>query len=398
MEKFKILLLFCIIIFASDAATGEEPDVMPAPSVSLITCSPGEKIYELCGHTALRVRAGDMDMAVNYGTFDFSAPNFVYRFVKGETDYMVSAYPFRYFLEEYRRQGRSVTEQPLNLTDEEATRLVKMLDENLQPANRTYRYNYVKDNCSTRPLMMVERATGRTVSFPADPADSLTTFREIMRHHHVNYPWYQFGIDLALGSGIDYRVSVREKTFAPLLLKEMMDSATIGGCKAVNGSVTLLEAVPGHGPLSPTPVLLSPMAVALAILLLTVVVAVCDIRRRRITRWVDAALFGAYGLAGCLIAFLVFVSIHEATSPNWLLLWLNPLCLLVPALIYIKKCRRLVKLYGFINFAALILLIVMWPWLGQSGNPAFLHLVTADVILTLRYLYITLCVEKATPD
>lgn len=36
------------------------------------------------------------DLAVNYGIFDFDSPNFIYRFVKGETDYMVAAIPSAY--------------------------------------------------------------------------------------------------------------------------------------------------------------------------------------------------------------------------------------------------------------------------------------------------------------
>ena len=79
-------------------------DSIPLPSsvkdltVSLITCYPGEEIYELCGHSAIRVRGEGIDSVWNYGIFDFNQPNFVYRFVKGETDYKGASYPFRYFM------------------------------------------------------------------------------------------------------------------------------------------------------------------------------------------------------------------------------------------------------------------------------------------------------------
>ena len=35
-------------------------------------------------------------------------------------------------------------------------RLLDLLETNVLPQNRTYRYNYVKDNCATRPLRAVE--------------------------------------------------------------------------------------------------------------------------------------------------------------------------------------------------------------------------------------------------
>ena len=56
------------------------------------------------------------DQVINWGLFDFEAPNFVYRFVKGETDYMCGTVPADYFINSYLRDGRTVTEQILDLT------------------------------------------------------------------------------------------------------------------------------------------------------------------------------------------------------------------------------------------------------------------------------------------
>lgn len=389
------LLRFCLFAFmaafasavnAEEVVDSVDLGTSDVPQISLITCGPGKDIYELEGHTALRIRHNGMDVAVNYGLFDFDAPNFVYRFVKGETDYMVGAAPFEYFLRQYVREGRDVYEQPLNLSPDAARRLVELLDENLRRENRVYRYNYVKDNCATRPLAMIERAMGDTLALQAGGYTKGWTFREAMRYYHRDYPWYQFGIDLALGSGIDYVITEREKAFVPVVLMEMM-----AGCGVVDSTFVLSagdKAMP-----EPTPWWLTPLAVGIAVLLFAIGIAVRDVRRMKVTRWVDACLFGIYGIAGLVIAFLVFVSEHEATSPNWLLLWLNPFCLIVPAFIYIKSCRKLVKLYGIVNFVALFLLIILWPLTGQSGNVAFIPLILADATLTIRYLYITRCLK-----
>ena len=173
MKLLHILPVIVSLLCMPLKGHGEEvADSLPELEISLITCSPGEEIYELCGHTALRVKLPPLDMAVNYGTFDFNAPNFVYRFVKGETDYMVSAYPFKYFIEEYTRSGRSITEQPLNLSPEEAKRLLEMLQYNTLPENRTYRYNYVKDNTSTRTIAILAKAIGATESLSPSGVDS----------------------------------------------------------------------------------------------------------------------------------------------------------------------------------------------------------------------------------
>ncbi|MDE6393732.1 MAG: DUF4105 domain-containing protein, partial [Duncaniella sp.] len=95
--------------------------------VSLLTCSEGGEIYELEGHSAIRiVHPYYGDFIVNWGVFDFNSPGFVYRFVKGETDYMAAPAETQRFIESYRRQGRTVREQVLRLDSRQAEKLVSL--------------------------------------------------------------------------------------------------------------------------------------------------------------------------------------------------------------------------------------------------------------------------------
>ena len=75
--------------------------------ISVLTCTPGDEIYALYGHTALRCRdiSTGVDEVFNYGLFDFDTPNFAWRFVLGETDYMVGCTDFSNFLPEYAYRG-----------------------------------------------------------------------------------------------------------------------------------------------------------------------------------------------------------------------------------------------------------------------------------------------------
>lgn len=360
--------------------------------VSIITCHPGSQIYELEGHTALRIRMPHADMAVNYGVFDFDAPNFVYRFVKGETDYMCAVYDFSRFLASYQAQGREVVEQTLDLTPRQKETLVNLIAENVRPENAVYRYNYVKDNCATRPLAIVEKAIGDTVTFSRQSSEALTftTFRDAMRQYHSNYPWYQFGIDLALGSGIDYPATTREKTFAPVALERLLSDATVGGRPLVSSTTAILPQIENGGPQPATPWILSPLCVSLVVLALSVFISFRNISGHglKVGHWFDSILFGINGLAGLLLTFLIFVSVHEATSPNWLYLWLNPLALLVPALCWLKSCKKIILRYHFVNFVLLSVLGVVWWFVPQSGNLAFLPLIVADYLRSASYIYI----------
>ena len=384
------------------------------PQVSLLTVEPGPVIYELDGHTALRFSLpGRYDYIVNWGVFDFNSPNFLYRFVKGETDYMAWPFPSEMFLEEYRRQGRGVTEQIIDLTPAQARRLEAMVTDNLRPENRTYRYNYIYDNCATRPLALIEKAIGAPVSIAGTPgfvygetgiADdgAPTTFRKEMSHTHADYPWYQFGIDLALGSGIDYRIDIRRTAFAPVVLQALAASAEIySGPEAklvpLVSSTTVLVDGPEEGPVEgPTPWILSPMAVALLILLVALGLCLMDLRRRKVSRWFDALLFGLYGLAGCVITFLIVISVHEATSPNILIFWLNPLLLLVPALIWFRRMRVVVFAVMGLSLAATLTCALCLLCGVQDYNSSFMPLMAASAIRALNYLIINRDVVRKT--
>ncbi|MDE5671965.1 MAG: DUF4105 domain-containing protein [Duncaniella sp.] len=378
----RIIISLMLILSGSIAmAEGGADDIR----VSLLTARAGADIYQLEGHTALRIQSPDRgDYVINWGLFDFAAPNFVYRFVKGETDYMAGAAPTDRFLEMYRREGRVVVEQALNLTPFEKLRVIELTDNNLMPANRVYRYNYVLDNCATRPLAVIERAICDTLSLGVAslPAKSVSTFRNAMRHYHVNYPWYQFGIDLALGSGIDRRISSREMSFAPEALEQMMSSAERrDGAKLVEGTSVLVGAEGESPVLPPTPWYLAPMFWCSIVLLVSICVSVGQIRRKSpgvASKIFDTLFYLAMGLAGCVIIFLVVISVHEATSPNWLLLWLNPLCFIPVMAVWVKRMEKLLFSYQILNFASLIVLLILFGCGVQSPNAAFIPLIVAD--------------------
>ena len=388
--KVRALLFSLFCCLAALGLCASENDT----TVYFVNIYPGPEIYELEGHSAVLVDIkGRQPMAYNFGVFDFNAPNFVYRFVKGETDYRAVEWPWNAFLWPYVHQGRRVVAHELNFDAAQKEALVRLLAENVRPENAVYRYNYVKDNCATRPLRAVERAAGDSIVLGAAPfetaGEAAPTFRNVMRHYHSNYPWYQFGIDLALGSGIDYPLSRREIAFAPAELDGMLSGATVGGKPLVKSSKVMADFAPGNAVKAPTPWYLTPLAVGWAVFALALILTVRSVRRRRVGRLFDAVFFGIVGLAGLVLTFLIFISVHEATSPNWLYAWVNPAALLVPATIYIKKAKIVLMWYQIANFAVLFALVAGWGLLPQSANAAFLPLILAEMMRSASYIYIS---------
>ncbi len=384
---FRLIIISLLSLLGTVVSSATAPDTV----ISFVNFYPGSEIYELEGHSVLRIELPDNDLAISYGTYDFNQPNFVYRFVKGETDYWVTAMPWAYVADSYIRDGRRIVSHRLDLSPDQKKKIIDLVADNLQPENRTYRYNYVKDNCATRPLDLVRKALAPDSLILGEapaPLDREQSFRSIMRHYHRNYPWYQFGIDLALGSGIDYTLTNDEKSFAPALLDHQLMSATIGGRPIVSRTDVINDAAPDAAVLGPTSTLASPLTVCWLIFALVAAITLYDLRYSRQSKLLDALLYGVFGLAGCLIAFLVFISVHEATSPNIVLLWLNPLCFIPVIFIWINRCKVIIFSYQIVNFVALMAILILAACGVQTLNAAFIPLILADATRAAYYIYL----------
>lgn len=378
-RKYLLTILTILLLFPVLAAGKEKRDSV---IVSLVTCSPGSEIYELCGHEAIRTRrvgVAASDTIWNYGVFDFNEPNFVYRFVKGETDYMLAGYPFAWFVPEYQATGREIVEQELNLSQDEAYSLMAMLREESKPENCRYRYNYVRDNCATRIIDRLDSVTSERIIYPDNV--KYGSFRNEMRAYHKNYPWYQFGIDLALGAGLDIPSTGRMEMFVPMEMMEKAETAHFADGRPLVRNTRVYLPGTVESILPATPWYLAPLFVSFLLLAIVAVIAFVMIRKKIIARWLYSLWFGVTGLAGCLVSFLVFVSEHEATSPNMLIFWLNPLQLFFAISIWSRKLRYVSLAMAYWNIFAVGTLMIVWPFQAQSANPAFFPLMAVSVIL-----------------
>ena len=352
--------------------------------VSLVTFYPGSEPHNIWGHSEIRVQQGPVDVYFNYGVFDFQAPAFMWRFMLGQTDYLCQPVPRAYAM--LGMENRRMVEQELNLPQDKAIMVRDFLWNNAQPENRTYRYKFLSDNCSTRPRDIIEMAAGEGLRYPA-MSDSTVTYRDILAHYCRNYAWERFGIDLVLGWDVDTVLDQRATMFIPMLLMDAVAGATITTdsttTRLVKATTVPIDKSTEGNVRPPTPWYLSPMTVAVLVLALTLMVTWRDWRRHDVARWFDTILFSTGGLAGCLLFSLIFFSTHEATSPNINIAWLNPLLLLLAILPWFKKTRNAARWLHALNALVVALLMLAWPWQPQVGNFAFFPLMTALVTRSL---------------
>jgi len=386
MKRYLVFLLLLFLFPSLKAQT----ILSEQAEISILTSSPyDQEAFTLYGHTAMRVAdpANNIDLVFNYGIFDFEKPFFIYRFTKGETDYWLAARPFRGYVASYEWYGSSVTEQVLNLTQTETQRIWEALQWNALPENREYRYNFFFDNCSTRPVAIVEEQVEGEIRYthPHTPK----TFREMINYCTRNHPWQTFGCDLALGSPTDRIATQHEEMFLPEYLMDAFASAEIvspGGTtrplvahtRMLTGEITPPEEKTDF---------FTPLLCGWLLFLFTAFLTWWEWKKQKYYKWYDFCVFLIAGLAGSLLLFLAFVSEHPCTWPNWSLIWLHPFHLIGAILSVAKKRGKAAYYYHFINFVALTLLLPGWIFIPQHLNAAFIPLIGTLWLRSGIYVY-----------
>lgn len=361
LQAVKRLMQLLLVMLLSATVRAEQPKVVgveyfDSVEVSLLTCAPHEEVYSLYGHTALRwhdLHTGD-DLAFNWGIFNFKKPFFIVRFVFGLTDYELGITPFEPFAAYYRRWGAMVTEQVLNLTSAEKSRLQKLLADNYLPENRVYRYNYFYDNCSTRPRDIIERCLDGKVEYK-QRQDYELTFRQMIHEKTKHHEWATEGNDLLLGLRADLKTSRQEQEFLPENLLYDFDRAQIRGNDGAVRPLVVnrrMAVQPGVQVIE-RDFVMSPIEVGVALLIVSLLVFAVEWRRRHIFIIWDVVLMALTGLAGCVL-FVMLFSQHPCTTTNLQVLLLNPLHLFfIPSVVR----RRPTRYWKALLFMTSLLLI-----------------------------------------
>lgn len=363
MKTLMLLAAFSLLLFPRIYAV----QLSPEARISLLTCAPGDEIYSYFGHSAIRIndpKAG-IDYVFNYGVFSFDSPNFVWRFMKGETDYMLLGQRMPSFIESYVEEQRSVYEQILNISDSRKQSLFESLMENAKKENRVYRYRHFSDNCSTRVRDQFEKCADHHLQYDT-LKDERLTYRQLIDQCVPGNSWNGLGIKLALGIPADKVTTFSEKMFLPdYLLKSMAGSKVFSdGAELpfVQPQTLLFEAKPAKQELSLT----SPAVVVNLMLLIVAGLTFLEYRRKKRMIVLDFLIFLSAGLAGLLLSFLCFFSVLEATGGNLNLIWLIPTHLIFAFLWLVPSLRT--RLEWYLRFTAVVvaLFLLFMAFLPQT--------------------------------
>jgi hypothetical protein len=375
-------------------------------TVTLVTFGLGREVFERFGHNALIFEDARTQQRVAYhwGLFSFSEPGFLLRFLTGDTRYWMGAVDAQALLDSERNAGRPITLQRLNLAPAQAIALRDFVRWNALDENKFYRYDYYRDNCSTRLRDALDRAVGGAIQQATGNVSTNLTYRsESIRLTDGDRP-VQAGIDIALGRPADVPLTQWQSFFIPMRLR---DAIRVVRIKGANGQPVPFVAhedsvnpPPGVVPvpeLAFAPRLILRYGVCgLALAALVVFLRIMMVSRRG-AAW-GLALFGAAwsllsGVFGVILLFAWLATKHVFWAYNENVLLLSPISLLlvvlIPAALLSGKGERPARMIAAIvvGLGLIALLLTLIP--GGQDNAA--------IVATLLPVHLALAWALALP-
>lgn len=361
-----LLILLCCIIPASKSYALIIPPLSESARVSLLTTAPGDEVYSLFGHSAIRIydSAKGIDATFNWGTFDFADDAFFSNFVFGRLDYILSASSMRHYVQTYSALQRQTYEIVFNLSPAQIDHIRTLLNTNLRPENLRYRYDYYRDNCATRIRDLLVTALGNELEFPTHSHLPNLSYRQWTDEYVQSVaPWTDVGIDCILGVQTDHVNSFYEAMFLPDNLELILRK-----CMVRNSDGTLVPLVTERNLITRGYVrsgmqwYLQPLPILILLLLFVAWLTYWDYRRAKFTRWIDILVFGTTGLLGLIQLFLWIATEHEFAAWNFCLLWAWPSHVLI---LSIAKRPQFSRMYHLATVSILTGIILFWLLLPQ---------------------------------
>lgn len=362
-------LLFCL--------PGKAFTLSKDAEISILTCSPGTELYSLFGHTAIRICDPRIqyDRVFNYGTFDFQTPHFYLKYAQGLLPYQLTHTSFRNFIYAYQMEERSVFEQQLNLDSLQKQTLFDLLLENSREENRSYLYNFLFDNCTTRSRDILQKSLPKQVDW--NMPDTGKNFWNLLDEYLQASPWVQWGIHTILGQRGNRQATPFQYMFLPDYLMSGLCTAHYNGKPLAEDTKVLYRA---SNPEIRNPWYRNPAFVFTAGAV-WLIFLLYRFRSGTLLDTLTLIFFLFTGILGCLIVFLGGFTAHPITAPNWNILWANPLNL--PALFFLFRQRIPRLVLGYLNIYLALLTIALPVWLfTQPAVP----LASLPLIFLMMYI------------
>jgi hypothetical protein len=351
-------LLFTLLVLVFFNGVSQNISLSEQAKVSILTCGTGPESYAMYGHTAIRIQdvALGLDVVYNYGAFDFSTPNFIGRFVKGDLQYFITNESYIDFYYNYQAENREIIEQKLALSPIQVKQLFEQLNASLYSDERFYTYKFIDRNCTTMVVDQINNALGKEY---IKATTSNQSYRELLYPYMSNF-YMKLGIQIIFGTKVDQPAT---RLFLPYEFESALSKTKVNGKAIEKSNETILKARPTSVPFN----WLNSIYSLIGVLLLLALFG---------KKWIPIIYFTLAGLLGLFFSLVGLYSLHEEVLWNYNILLFNPL-LLFYVWYSFKEQKTKTKLLGKIILGCLVVYLVymlnkihleiVWPFMVLNG-------------------------------
>lgn len=353
-RKHILVLVLCICFSASFARTSN-------PAISILTVEPGNEVYSIFGHAAIRVSSEESDLVYNFGTFDFNDPSFYFKFVRGNLLYSLSVENYHLFLENALLESRTVHEQVLKLSDEQIAHLKQKLERIYHSQERYYPYDFLRNNCATK----VRDCISETGLDWIPEISSKSTYRQLLYPYIKGNYWLDFGINILMGPEADKSPAPAEWMFLPEYIYGALVKSDVAWPDEIKPAPESIMPKKASW--------ISPILIMLGIMILTLI--------PKTRKLIFYSFLSVVGITGLTMLMIDLISIHPIYSGNFNIVWTAPAIL--PVLFSRTKvaCRITGIYMALVSFSLLFgwmlkqdLSLTFIPWMVSLLFVLFINL------------------------
>ena len=397
MNRF-FLLCITIGIFAYLPVVAAEKPSDPY-EVRVITYSPYQDIFAWFGHSAIEVRNVQSGQATtfNFGGFYFDFKHLL-EFSLGKFTFWNFALKTERALYPYRREGRHIVYQTLELTPLEKLSIRKELIQSLKPGNRFYQYDHFLDNCSTRIRDIIDKALNGDLKKQSNET-AVFTFREFTHRMTYKDPVVDFLVMFLMNDTLDKPITDWDSMFLPdRMMAVIQSSKTISDDGRVTKPLVksredenIGDGIPYYTekPEAPNTVFREIIWGGI-LLVLFAFNAVFYMKKHRFFQKLYPALvsmFGlVFGLLGTTLFFMMCFTDHKDTYWNENILLLNPITLVLLPVGILRVFDRAATLFSWLSvitfsLAILGVLLKVLPMFDQVNGQQLRVLLPTIVVI-----------------
>ena len=241
---------------------------------SLLVIGPGDNVVTCFGHAAIRMQCPTHQLDYCF-TFEMKLAEGEHtKFLTGQAKAGFMAAPTGVFMEQYKRQGRSIDEYDLNLTPKQEQTLWRNLDREIAQEAR-WSYDFITVNCGSMCVWIIQQSLlDEHIEYQQLPTVLQGTYSDVMDYVGEDAPWLNLYFHVRYFSRRNDTGALADK-MAPTLLAEawqhaLLTSPTGGSRPVITASRQLAPQTLRTGPVWFTPT----RALVIAIIIIIVFILI----------------------------------------------------------------------------------------------------------------------------